>query len=136
VNLVEIVLVGIVSLAAIVFLALWIRSAGAHAERRRPTWMELAVGAITDFFDALGIGSFATTTSIFRLRRMMPDELIPGTLNVGHAPAAIAEALIFVAAVSVDPALLVAGALFVAVNLDLLPGGGTALALDGWRCSG
>jgi hypothetical protein len=98
--------------------------------------MELAVGAITDFFDALGIGSFATTTSIFRLRRMMPDELIPGTLNVGHAPAAIAEALIFVAAVSVDPALLVAGALFVAVNLDLLPGGGTALALDGWRCSG
>jgi len=64
--------------------------------------MELAVGAITDFFDALGIGSFATTTSVFRLRRMVPDELIPGTLNVGDAPAAIAEALIFVASVSVD----------------------------------
>jgi uncharacterized membrane protein YfcA len=42
------------------------------------------------------------------LRRIVPDELIPGTLNVGHTPAAIAEALIFVTAILVDPVLLVA----------------------------
>ena len=35
------------------------------------------------FFDTLGIGSFATTTAIFRAWRLVPDELIPGTLNVG-----------------------------------------------------
>jgi uncharacterized membrane protein YfcA len=57
--------------------------------------------------DALGIGSFAPTTAIYKLRRIVPDELIPGTLNVGHTPSAIAEALIFVTAIVVDPLLLV-----------------------------
>jgi hypothetical protein len=41
------------------------------------------------------------------LRRIVPDELIPGTLNVGHTPSAIAETLIFVTAIVVDPVLLV-----------------------------
>ena len=40
------------------------------------------------------------------LRRIVPDELIPGTLNVGHTPAAIAETLIFVTAILVDPLLI------------------------------
>ena len=40
-------------------------------------------GFITAFFDTLGIGSFATTTSMFRHFKLVPDELIPGTLNVG-----------------------------------------------------
>jgi hypothetical protein len=38
---------------------------------------------------------------------MLPDELIPGTLNIGHTPSAIAESLIFVTAIVVDPILLV-----------------------------
>jgi uncharacterized membrane protein YfcA len=167
-NGVQLVLLGLLVATAGLFLVLWVRSAARHAGRRRPTAVEFAIGAVTDFFDALGIGSFATTTSSYRLLRLVPDELIPGTLNVGHGPAAIAEALIFVAAVTVDPlllaamtgaaavggwlgagivcrlpraaiqwamgaALLVAGALFCAVNLDLLPGGGAAMALYGWR---
>jgi uncharacterized membrane protein YfcA len=74
---------------------------------RRPTPVELVIGFVTDFFDTLGIGSFAPTTAIYKLRRIVPDELIPGTLNVGHTPAAIAEALIFVTAILVDPLLLV-----------------------------
>jgi uncharacterized membrane protein YfcA len=39
---------------------------------------------------------------------MVPEEDIPGTLNVGHAPAAVVEAMIFLVAVAVDPVLLVA----------------------------
>jgi uncharacterized membrane protein YfcA len=41
------------------------------------------------------------------LRRIVPDELIPGTLNVGLTPAALVEALIFVTSIIVDPVLLV-----------------------------
>ena len=80
---------------------------GAAPTVRWPTPVELVVGFVTDFFDTLGIGSFAPTTAIYKLRRMVPDELIPGTLNVGHTPAAIAESLIFVTAIVVDPLLLV-----------------------------
>jgi uncharacterized membrane protein YfcA len=74
---------------------------------RWPTPLELVIGLVTDFFDTLGIGSFAPTTAIYKFTRIVPDELIPGTLNVGHTPAAIAETLIFVTAILIDPLLLV-----------------------------
>lgn len=61
-----------------------------------------ATGFVTNFFDTLGIGSFATTTSILRQWRLVPDELIPGTLNVGHAIPAIVQAFIFIRIVPVD----------------------------------
>jgi uncharacterized membrane protein YfcA len=61
-----------------------------------------ATGFVTNFFDTLGIGSFATTTSVFRQWRLVPDELIPGTLNVGHTLPAITQAFIFIRIVPVD----------------------------------
>lgn len=72
----------------------------------RPTPYHLLVGAISDFFDTLGIGSFATTTSLYRFRRTVPDELIPGTMNVGHTLPTIAQALIFIQLVPVDATTL------------------------------
>ena len=93
----------------VVFIAAWARS----VRRRRPasglgpTALEMAVGFVTNFFDTLGIGSFAPTTSIFKLKRMVPDERIPGTLNVGHALPTVAEALVFIAIVNVGMATLV-----------------------------
>jgi uncharacterized membrane protein YfcA len=72
-----------------------------------PRPLELATGLVLDFFDTLGIGNFATTTSVFKLRRMVPDELIPGTLNVGHALPVVAEAFIYVAILEVDSHTLV-----------------------------
>jgi uncharacterized membrane protein YfcA len=71
-----------------------------------PTFFQLAIGFVTNFFDTLGIGSFAPTASIFKLRGMVPDQQIPGTLNVGHTLPSIAEALIFIAAVKVEPLTL------------------------------
>jgi uncharacterized membrane protein YfcA len=74
-----------------------------HAtDARVPDAMQLAVGAVTNFFDTLGIGSFATTTAVFRLRRMVPDRLIPGTLNVGHTIPAISQAFIYTTVIPVD----------------------------------
>jgi uncharacterized membrane protein YfcA len=80
----------------------------------RPSPYEVAVGAVTDFLDTLGIGSFATTTSLYKLRGTVVDRLIPGTLNVGHALPTLAQAFIYIAIVEVDMTtlvLLVAGAI-------------------------
>ena len=96
-----------IGLASVAFVIGAIRGARRSTTVRWPTPVELLIGFVTDFFDTLGIGSFAPTTAIYKLRRIVPDELIPGTLNVGHTPAAIAEALIFVTAIVIDPLLLV-----------------------------
>ena len=95
-------------LVNIAFVAGWIAAARRHPLRDRPTRGDVLIGFVTDFFDALGIGSFAPTTALFKLRRRPADELIPGTLNVGHNPSAFVETVIFVTAVAVEPMLLTA----------------------------
>ena len=72
-----------------------------------PTALEVAIGAITNFFDALGIGSFATSTALFRAFKLVPDRVIPGTLNVGHTLPTIAQAFIFTAVIPVDVTTLI-----------------------------
>lgn len=67
-----------------------------------PSPLELFIGFITNFFDTLGIGSYAPTTAMFKQWKLVDDKQIPGTLNVGHTPPTIAEALIFIAIVTVD----------------------------------
>ena len=82
-------------------------------ERRRatenaaPDALRLGIGFGTNFFDTLGIGSFAPTTALFKLLRVVPDERIPGTLNVGQCLPTLLQGLIFIAAVAVEPATLV-----------------------------
>jgi uncharacterized membrane protein YfcA len=73
----------------------------------RPTWLHAAIGFVTNFFDTLGIGSFATTTSIYKLKGLVPVKLIPGTLNVGHVLATIAQAFIYTQIVPVESRTLV-----------------------------
>jgi uncharacterized membrane protein YfcA len=94
-------------LAGLAFVFAGVRAARRSHALRWPTPIENLIGFTVAFFDTLGIGSFAPTTAILKLRRMVPDELIPGTLNVGLTPAALTEALIFVTAIIVDPVLLV-----------------------------
>jgi uncharacterized membrane protein YfcA len=77
------------------------------ATRIRPSVAEIAVGFITDFLDTLGIGSFATTTTIYKVGHMVPDEVIPGTMNVGHTLPTILEAFIYISFVKVEFATLV-----------------------------
>lgn len=68
----------------------------------------IGIGLVTNFLDTLGVGSFATTTSIFKLSGSVKDELIPGTLNVGHCIPIVAEALIFLTVIEVDLMTLLA----------------------------
>jgi uncharacterized membrane protein YfcA len=98
------------------------------SERARPSVAEIAIGAITNFFDTLGIGSFAPTTAVFRLRKIVTDEEIPGTLNVGHTAPSLCEAFIFIAAVSVDPKLLVS--MLAASIVGSWVGAGVVVGLD------
>ena len=72
-----------------------------------PGILNILTGAVTNFFDTLGIGSFATTTAIFRFFKTVPDRVIPGTLNVGHTLPTLAQAFIFIALVQVDFTTLV-----------------------------
>ena len=72
-----------------------------------PTPLQTAIGFVTAFFDTLGIGSFATTTAIYKLRNLVPVKLIPGTLNVGHTMPTIAQAFIYTQLVPVESTTLV-----------------------------
>ncbi len=105
-----------------------------------PTPLQGAIGFVVTFFDTLGIGSFATTTSIFKLRRVVPDRLIPGTLNVGLAlPGAWLGAGVVASwprryvQIGMGIALLLAAALMLATQLKLFPAGGDALGVTGLR---
>ena len=79
-----------------------------------PTALQTGIGFVTAFLDTLGIGSFATTTAVYKLRAMVPVNLIPGTLNVGHTLPTIAQAFIYTQIVPVEPvtlALMIAAAM-------------------------
>lgn len=93
-----------VNVAAII---VWAIVAKRRRLRERPTWTDGAIGYVTSFLDTLGIGSYAQITALFKLRGRPPDELIPGTLNVGSAVPAFVGALLFFGAIAVEPVLLV-----------------------------
>src|SRR5712692_703902 len=72
-----------------------------------PTPLFGAIGFVTTFFDTLGIGSFATTTSLFKLWNLVKDEALPGTLNVGITLPTITQAFIYIAIVEVEMTTLI-----------------------------
>lgn len=67
----------------------------------------IIIGVLANFFDTLGIGSYATSTTAFKFTKSCPDELIPGTLNVAYAIPVVVEAVVFIQKVTVDPLTLV-----------------------------
>jgi uncharacterized membrane protein YfcA len=170
----KLILIAALIVITIVYFVFWWTHArakhasGAHGahEPVRPTPLMLAIGFVTNFFDTLGIGSFATTTAMFRAWKLVPDEQIPGTLNVGHILPTVVQAVIYTQLIKVEfmtMALLIAAAcagawlgagvvggwprrnvqigmgtaLFGAATImflqvmNFMPGGGTALELQG-----
>jgi uncharacterized membrane protein YfcA len=128
----------------------------------------MGTGFITNFFDTLGIGSFAQQTALFKFFKLVDDRIIPGTMNVGNTIATVTQAFIFMTAVKVEPITLVSmsiaaptgavlgagivakmprrkiqlgmgiGLLVVALTilaglLKLMPLGGEAIGLTGWK---
>jgi uncharacterized membrane protein YfcA len=106
-----------------IFVAIWF----VEARRRpippvKPTARDISLGLVTNFLDALGIGCFATISACYKFWHMVPDEMIPGTMNVGVALAAVAEAYIFLAFIEVEPLTL--GGLIAAAALGAWLGAG------------
>jgi len=71
-------------------------------DTRFPTALQLIIGFVTNFFDTLGIGSYAPTTAIYKLKKIVDDRLIPGTMTIGHTLGTTVQTILFTAAVPVD----------------------------------
>jgi uncharacterized membrane protein YfcA len=99
------ILILLLIVIAIAYHAFWYLSErGRHRQTGgiRPRPLALGIAFVANFFDTLGIGSFATTTSMSKLWKVMPDEKIPGTLNVGYVLATVVQAVIFMTIIEVD----------------------------------
>ncbi|MEP7273954.1 MAG: sulfite exporter TauE/SafE family protein [Acidobacteriota bacterium] len=120
-----------VALGAVTFFYLWTWISAirrrATSEPTVPTPLHAGIGFVTNFFDTLGIGAFATTTSMFRLWNQVRDEVIPGTLNVGHTLPAITQAFIYIAIVEVNMTTLIS--LIAAAVLGMWLGAGVVSRL-------
>lgn len=97
----------LLALIAAYFTSVLLRTAHKRGELA-PKPEAIGLGAATNFFDTLGIGSFAPTTAYMKLRKMAPDSYFPAILNAGHALPTITQALVFISLVRVDPWLLLA----------------------------
>ena len=89
-------------LLALTFAVFWVGALRRDSGPRRPSSIQIGIGFFTDFFDTLGIGSFATTTSLYRWRSRVADRELPGTLNVGHAIPTALQAFIYISAIEVE----------------------------------
>ncbi len=98
----------LVPLSLLLLLSLGSLARAMLAQRAMPRPELLLLGAVVNFFDALGIGSFAPTMAWLKFRKLVPDRVIPTTMFVGLTPPSIVEAVIFLAllGVLVDPWLL------------------------------
>jgi uncharacterized membrane protein YfcA len=104
----KLILLGALVVLALFFIWRWWSLARAARDPDKVKAADLAVGFGTNFFDTLGIGSFAPTTAIFKFFKRMSDEKIPGTLNVGHALPTVAQALVFITIINVGFTTLIA----------------------------
>src|SRR5437764_7555974 len=98
----------LVPLGLAILLFTFVLARAAIAERAMPRAEAILLGAVVSFFDTLGIGSFAPTAAWMKLRKLVPEQLIPPTMLVGLTPPAMAESVIFLIllGVKVDPVLL------------------------------
>jgi uncharacterized membrane protein YfcA len=104
----------ILSLLALItagFSTVYVNDFKKYKHNRKPGIFKtgIFIGFVTDFLDAIGVGSFATTTGILKLNKNIhiPDKLLPGTLNVAHALPMIVQAFMSLNSIEVDLVTLI-----------------------------
>ena len=112
-----ILLVSLLAAVGVAFSLFLVRAAlraGQLGLRIEPT----ILGSVANFFDTLGIGSFAPTLAWMRLRRLVPDQRIPMTMLAGYTPPVFIQSIIFLLLlwVGVDPVLLVGSAVAISAG--------------------
>lgn len=96
------ILLCLLAIFAVGFVIAWSTWLSRRRQWQWPAMYFQVVGFVTNFFDTLGIGSYATTTAIYRLKKSISDEMLPGTLNIGHCIPIILQAFIYISIVEVD----------------------------------
>ena len=128
-NLASKILIALLLIDTLVFAIFYLKDIFAHKEdfKTMKTVPTILIGVLANFFDTLGIGSYATSTVAFKFTKSCPDDLIPGTLNCAYAIPVVVEAVVFMGKVEVEPITLVT--MIVAAVLDALIG---AKIVSGW----
>lgn len=92
-----------------IFIVVLVRDVLAHKNELVKDKMahNIIISAVANFFDTLGIGSFAIATTAWKFTKSNSDDLIPGTLNVAFAIPVITEATIFIQRIEMDTLTLV-----------------------------
>ncbi|WP_418539037.1 permease [Massilistercora timonensis] len=103
------ILLIIMWLFAAVFFVVLVKDVMAHKDELDKSKMgyNSLISAIANFFDTLGIGSYAIATSAWKFNKSISDDLIPGTLNVAFGIPICVEATITMTRIDVDPLTLV-----------------------------
>ena len=91
-------------------------------------WKFILIGLVTDIGDTIGIGNFAPTAAVFKLGNLVDDKLIPGTMNAAHCLPVVAEALIFMTVIEVEPITLIS--MLVAAIIGAVVGAGIVSKLN------
>lgn len=105
----SLVLLGVLALLLAGFSFVFVKDYVAHKEQLEPETNFVTsgiIGMVVNFFDTLGIGSFAPTTALLRTFKQIDDRVLPGTLNVACTIPVIVEAFAFIRAVEVEPITL------------------------------
>jgi uncharacterized membrane protein YfcA len=72
------------------------------------SWIKTAlIGFVVNFFDVLGIGAFAPQTALLKFTHQTKDKQIPGTMNVANTLPVLAQAIIFIRVIEVEPVTLI-----------------------------
>lgn len=89
---------------ALIFAIVLFRDVSKHKDTLsdKNPWALAASSGIPLFFDALGIGSFAPQTAIYKFSKLIPDKLIPGSLNVMCVLPCAISTLLYVSVIEVD----------------------------------
>lgn len=106
-------LLGVLGVLTLYFLFFFVKDVAANKEvlaHEKASWVKSGlIGAFVNFFDTLGIGSFAPSTALLDFFKQLDhDRLLPGTLNVSCTIPVMTEAFIFIQSVEVDPVTLFA----------------------------
>src|SRR6056297_2143521 len=124
---------GVLGAMTLWFSAVFVKDFASHkGELEDNSWgITLGIGFIVNFFDTLGIGSFAPTTALLKFFKQTKDRIIPGTLNVGCTVPVVLEAFIFIAVIEVEIITLVSMLASATAGASL--GTGEAIGLTGGK---
>lgn len=123
------IILGVLAILTLYSTLVFIKDFIAHKNNlENNSWFKIGIiGFITNFFDALGIGSFATITAMVKGFKQVEDRVIPGTLNVSCTIPVVLEAFIFITVIKVEAVTLIS--MLVAATVGAYLGAGVVSKL-------